>query len=658
MEKSLYRHLKIIIGIMLVAIVFFIICPSEQTIAGEYDGLDLATAILANQSTLISSYYEDKDTSGTRQSIVLSSLGTMVSTDGSTFILLSTGAAGSVPATTNGYNPGDERGTWFRNKYGKPRDYATLTMVLEVPPYMHYLYYDVQFFSSEYPEFVGSQYNDKFTATVDSLSKGVSEYVIDVNSGYFVLDSNSLTGTGFDIFATSGNPGEVDWVSTTPNSGADAGATDLVPIGGEFHPVSPGEQITITFNIKDTGDNLFDSTVFIDNLVFSGYAKTEMVARKTLQDLNEELLECGDIVKYTVTISNTGTADQADNLGNEFEDFIPDNTTYISGSATATSGTISYDGGENKITWNGAIPAESSVAITFEVTVNESLANGAIVSNQGTVYYDSTGECCPKTNDATELTDDPSVDDGIDRDGDWDTDDDDPTTITVVSYEPPSELTEDFSDDAPGGNATQTYYLYNWFETTSGNVGSSFEVASSYYYSTPQSFKTQLRSSLTPQCWYYNLSPFDGDIEWWEIWFACGNASESSDLLLDFKNNNENDIAKIKFEYIHEGTDPLTDYVAKLYYWNPSSGWSVLASDHQDGYLFNGWYKLRIEKNGTNNINYLLYQAGKGLVGSITAGRLNSPFSNLKNIEWYSTKNPVICPMFFWDEHKIGLTII
>jgi len=90
-----------------------------------------------------------------------------------------------------------------------------------------------------------------------------------------------------------------------------------------------------------------------------------------------------------MTISNTGTADQNNNPGDEFEDFIPENTTYVAGSATASSGTINYNSDENKITWDGSISGESSVVLEFEVTVDPGLENGTIISNQGTVFWDS-----------------------------------------------------------------------------------------------------------------------------------------------------------------------------------------------------------------------------------------------------------------------------
>jgi len=654
MSNNLIKTIATIIGLVLFLSNIVLIYPLERVVAGSYNGEDLALAILHNSSWLISSSYTDTDPSGHRQAAVLSSLGVMQPTDNDTFALLSTGIAGVNIITTNQEEPGDERGTWFSGgKYGYPRDEATLTMTLQVPPYMHYLYYDVQFFSAEYPEYVGTQYNDKLTITVDSPSKGTSTYIFDVNSGYFVLDSNNIPGTGFDVFATSGNPNNVDLLDRTPRTpGADAGASDLLQIGGLSHPVSPNEQITVTIDIKDAGDNLFDSGAFIDNLRFSGYAKTEIVARKTVEDLNGGSPECGDTLKYHVTISNTGTADQNNNPGNEFEDVLPENTTYVPGSATASSGTINYDSINKKITWDGGVPAESSVIIEFQVTVDNGLKNGTIISNQGTVFWDSDED---GTNDATELTDDPYVDDGIDLDGDGDTDDDDPTNITVVTFEPPPYVTEDFSDDTPGENATQSYLGRNWFKTSNGETGNNFEVASSYHYSTVKSFKTKLRSSGGIQYWNYSLSNLSSDITWWEVWFTCGNNSEYSDLHLNFKNNNDVDIAKLKFEYVHQGTQEPTDWVLELHYWDPVSGWTRLNSDYPGGYLYNDWYKIRIERNGENQITYLLNRSSVGVVDSATGGQLSASFSNLDRVEFSSTVNPVVCPMFFWDEHSIGL---
>lgn len=650
----------VIFAVMLLTLsnVFFII-PSKNVAADTYTGKDLALALLSNSSWLVDCSYSDTDQYGNRQSAVLTQLGTMHPTNGSTFAFLSTGIAGADIITTNENEPGDERGTWFAGgSYGYPRDRATLTLTLQVPPYMHYLYYDAQFLSAEYPEYVGTQYNDRFTVTVNSPSKGTSSYYFDVNSGYFLLDSRGIPGTGFDIYATSGYPGGVDWVDTNYRShGADAGASGLIQIGGLTHPVSPNEQITVTFDIADAGDNLFDSGAFIDNLKFTGFAKTEIMARKTIENLDGELIdtvEAGEVIKYKVIISNTGSADQKDNPGNEFEDVIPNNMTYITGSATATSGSINYNSGENKIYWNGAISGESSVILTFNAKVADGLSNGTIISNQGTVYWDSNED---GTNDATELTDDPYVDDGIDQDGDTETDDDDPTNLTIFEFECPSSVTEDFSDDVTGSYANQSYLDRQWFETSLNTVvGSDFEVAGAYYYQTAKSFKTKMRQSAGKMYWNYTLSELNGDLAWWESYFACGDTCEAADLYLDFKNSNNQNIARLKFEYVQAGDNPPCDWVLKLSYYDPVNGWTQLLSDHPNGYLRNGWYKIRIEKNGENNINYILNRTGVGLVDMDTAGILTAPFEDFNRVEFYSTKNPTVCPMLFWDEHSVGLT--
>ena len=154
--------------------------------------------------------------------------------------LFSTGRADLVLATSNGLNPGNERGNWFQGgQYGNPRDEANLQLQLLVPQYMHYLYYDVQFFTVEYPDYVGTQYNDQLTITVNSPSKGVSSYIINVNGGDFVLNARdtALLGTGYNLFAQDNNPSGVDWLQTTPNSnGVDAGASALI---GREHPGFP-----------------------------------------------------------------------------------------------------------------------------------------------------------------------------------------------------------------------------------------------------------------------------------------------------------------------------------------------------------------------------------------------------------------------------------
>jgi len=111
----------------------------------------------------------------------------------------------------------------------------------------------------------------------------------------------------------------------------------------------------------------------------------------------------GGTVTYTVVLNNAGPGAQPDNAGAEFTDVLPAGVTLVS--AAASSGTAVATAGTNTVTWNGSIPAAGSVTLTITANVNPE-AKGTVVSNQGTVSYDSSGN---GTNDATNLTDDPGV---------------------------------------------------------------------------------------------------------------------------------------------------------------------------------------------------------------------------------------------------------
>jgi hypothetical protein len=83
-----------------------------------------------------------------------------------------------------------------------------------------------------------------------------------------------------------------------------------------------------------------------------------------------------------------------------------------------------------------------------------------------------------------------------------------------------------------------------------------------------------------------------------------------------------------------------------------------LRSDYPNGYLYNGWYKLKLERNGDSAINVSLMRNGMGVTELITCQDLGSSFSDLAHVEWRSTQNPVVSPIVFWDEHTVSLVEI
>jgi uncharacterized repeat protein (TIGR01451 family) len=122
-------------------------------------------------------------------------------------------------------------------------------------------------------------------------------------------------------------------------------------------------------------------------------------------------------VTYTITVSNTGVATQADNPGHELVDALPTSVALVS--AEAASGTATADLPTNTVTWDGSLASGSTVTVTIHATIRPTVALGTVIANQAVVRYDFDGD---GTNEAATPTDDPDVP-GVS----------DPTTFLVVS---------------------------------------------------------------------------------------------------------------------------------------------------------------------------------------------------------------------------------
>jgi uncharacterized repeat protein (TIGR01451 family) len=128
---------------------------------------------------------------------------------------------------------------------------------------------------------------------------------------------------------------------------------------------------------------------------------------KTVADPNGGSVNPGDVLEYTIVVSNTGN-DGADN--NVLRDTIPSNTTYVAGSMQITTGAntgVKTDAaGDDQTEFNGTLvtfrlgtgansssggllnPGESTT-IKFRVKVNAATTNGTVVANQAVVNYNA-----------------------------------------------------------------------------------------------------------------------------------------------------------------------------------------------------------------------------------------------------------------------------
>lgn len=181
---------------------------------------------------------------------VFSALGVIKPQAGSTFALLSSGeAASSSPEPGTDFSP-----------LGAGGDTTVLTLTLAAPPGPGRLSFLYNFLSTELPDFVGTAYNDTFTATLTDSNGTRVIALASVNTSFFHPATESRAdGSGFDLFTH--DPSGVD--SQFGTGSPDAGLTGFIPVNVPFQ--SNG-QITLRFTVSDLGDGILDSAVLLDNL--------------------------------------------------------------------------------------------------------------------------------------------------------------------------------------------------------------------------------------------------------------------------------------------------------------------------------------------------------------------------------------------------------
>jgi uncharacterized repeat protein (TIGR01451 family) len=190
------------------------------------------------------------------------------------------------------------------------------------------------------------------TATLESTLWGSGGWAntTDWTGAGTIYHGNNYTG-GPAFVAPDAGDYHIAEISAAINKGANAGVSsdtdgDPRPLGGGF----------------DLGA---DEWAMIDL----------SPSRKTV---NPEQVGPGDVLTYTVILSNSGFTGSADTL---FFDRIPTGATYVSGSAQTTAGVLTDVGG---IHWKGTVTPHQAITITFQATVSEQgcIKNVALITDQ------------------------------------------------------------------------------------------------------------------------------------------------------------------------------------------------------------------------------------------------------------------------------------
>ncbi|MBU2442518.1 MAG: DUF11 domain-containing protein, partial [Nanoarchaeota archaeon] len=186
--------------------------------------------------------------------------------------------------------------------------------------------------------------------------------------------------------------------------------TDNIPIGTTYVSNSGGSlaSSTVSFDIGTLASNASSSVSFqvkvndpeevdfvvnkatIDSNETSAQESNQLshgvdpfIFTKKAEDINEGQVLSGDIILYTLTVTNIGVVPTTNII---ITDNVPTYTAYVAGSIM---GIGADDSNLAQLRWNvGSLAVDQSVELTFKVAVDKGLPNNTIISNLGTLNSD------------------------------------------------------------------------------------------------------------------------------------------------------------------------------------------------------------------------------------------------------------------------------
>lgn len=179
--------------------------------------------------------------------------------NGGTFGMLTTGNPTFADDPNTSGNTGQSN-SGLAVRGDTDRDVTVMKIDFNVAADQNCVQFDFKFFSEEFPEFVGSPFNDAFIAEID-----VSTWDT-IGSDITAPDNIALDPFGDVVSINASGPTSVS-AAAAAGTTYDAGTNVL----GAKSPVTPGLH-ALYLSIFDQGDNIYDSAVFIDNLRLSNEA--------------------------------------------------------------------------------------------------------------------------------------------------------------------------------------------------------------------------------------------------------------------------------------------------------------------------------------------------------------------------------------------------
>jgi hypothetical protein len=197
---------------------------------------------------------------------------------------------------------GSAEDPWAKDEYAQTETYDNMewAITLTAPTEAHGFGFKYVFFSEEYDDFIGTQFNDKFYVLLEAAStNGGAKSIVNFTEcrdpeTYYDFQCGAgqtgcQEGARYCFIAINSAFSDCCWYNNCPGGTSAAVGTDISGTGfecatGQINdgptrgsstgwlqttwPITPGETFTITFHVHDTGDGIYDSEVILDSFQF------------------------------------------------------------------------------------------------------------------------------------------------------------------------------------------------------------------------------------------------------------------------------------------------------------------------------------------------------------------------------------------------------
>jgi len=254
MKHSLIHSLTIFLTLLALTFSALGVTPAYATSTA----LEMAKALFEDQTLITgASYTTIADSAQT--AVFNTALAGFPKGGDTSFAVMSTGDTASIPIpdsfANTAYSGGNIRGN-------SDYDVAILKIDFNVPTGMNCLSFQFRFLSEEYPNYVGSQYNDAFIAELDTSDWTTTDGSITAPNNFAIVSGANVSVNSLPMSASNGAGTAFD------GAGFGTGGASTLGFLAAQSPLTPGSH-SLYLSIFDQSDHILDSAVFLDNLILN-----------------------------------------------------------------------------------------------------------------------------------------------------------------------------------------------------------------------------------------------------------------------------------------------------------------------------------------------------------------------------------------------------